>query len=427
MSTASAVVPIGYKQTEIGVIPGDWVLSTLGKISLLKSGGTPNRNVKEYWNGMIPWVTTSEVDWNVITESVQYISEKGLENSSAKFLSKGTVLMAMYGQGKTRGKVAVLDLDATTNQACAALVIDKAISNSYVFYSLVFKYFQIRNLSNTGNQENLSLALIKDIQISLPITKSEQDAIAIALSESEIHILTLQNLIAKKRDIKQGTMQGLLTGKTRLPGFSDEWKTAKLKDFLKTPVTDGPHLTPIFHRTGIPFLSVNNLVNNRINFSELRYISNEDHIEFSKKCKPERNDILLGKAASVGKVAIIDFDLELNIWSPLALIRVNKKHNSKFVFYSFQSRNILYQIELLTNSSSQGNIGMGDIELLIFNLPEKDEQIAIAEILSDMDAEITALEERLEKAKAIKQGMMQQLLTGKIRLVEPQTSQEVSA
>ncbi|MDC0045706.1 restriction endonuclease subunit S, partial [Candidatus Poseidoniales archaeon] len=161
--------------------------------------------------------------------------------------------------------------------------------------------------------------------------------------------------------------------------------------------------------------------------SELRYISEDDHIQFSKKCKPERNDILLGKAASVGKVAIVDFDLELNIWSPLALIRVNEKHDPKFVFYSFQSHNILNQIELFTNSSSQGNIGMGDIELLIFNLPDKNEQVAISEVLSDMDAEIAALEQRLEKTKAIKQGMMQQLLTGRIRLVDPGTPVEASA
>jgi len=142
-----------------------------------------------------------------------------------------------------------------------------------------------------------------------------------------------------------------------------------------------------------------------------------DHEEFSKKCKPQVEDILLGKAASVGKVALVETDVEFNIWSPIALIRANSKHHAKFVYYQLQGANLNRQIALLTNSSSQGNIGMGDIEKLVLPLPDKDEQLAIATVLSDMDTELAALESRLAKARQIKQGMMQELLTGRIRLL----------
>jgi len=176
-------------------------------------------------------------------------------------------------------------------------------------------------------------------------------------------------------------------------------------------------LTPEFVKNGIPFLSVNNLVDNKIDFTDLRQISIKDHEFFSRKCKPEKNDILLGKAASVGKIAVVETDFEFNIWSPIAMIRLKKNISSMFVYYSFQSRPLLNQINYFTNASSQGNIGMGDIEKLKITLPPSDEQTCIATILSDMDREIDALEKKLSKTKNLKQGLMQQLLTGKIRLV----------
>ena len=245
----------------------------------------------------------------------------------------------------------------------------------------------------------------------------EQRAIAAALSDVDALIASLDKLIAKKRDMKQAAMQELLTGKRRLPGFSGEWEVKTIKAIVQTPVTDGPHLTPKFLSGGIPFLSVNNLVDNKIDLSDLRYISVEDHEVFSRKCKPQRSDILLGKAASVGKVAIVDFDTEINIWSPIALIRVGSDNVSRFIYYQLQSAGLAKQITLLTNSSSQGNIGMGDIEKLELQLPSYAEQTAIAAILADMDAEIAALEQKRDKTRLLKQGMMQELLTGRIRLV----------
>jgi type I restriction enzyme S subunit len=146
-------------------------------------------------------------------------------------------------------------------------------------------------------------------------------------------------------------------------------------------------------------------------------VSRKDHLEFSKKCRPKKGDILLGKAASVGVVALIDTDMELNIWSPLALIRVGHSASETFVFYAMQASHIHRQIRLLTNASSQGNIGMSDIGLLEIPLPKRTEQIAVAAVLSDMDAELSALEARRDKTRDLKQAMMQELLTGKTRLV----------
>lgn len=264
----------------------------------------------------------------------------------------------------------------------------------------------------------LNAGLLRPICIPLP-PAPEQKAIAEALSDADALIESLERLIAKKRHLKQGAMQELLTGKKRLPGFSGEWEVKALRKIVQTPVTDGPHLTPRFLDDGIPFLSVNNLVDNKIDLSDLRFISLADHEVFSRKCKPRKGDVLLGKAASVGKVAIVDTNIEFNIWSPIALIRVSSDNDARFVYYQLQSGDLIRQIALLTNSSSQGNIGMGDIEKLTLKLPSKPEQTAIAAILSDMDTELAALEAKHAKARSLKQGMMQELLTGRIRLVKP--------
>jgi type I restriction enzyme S subunit len=243
-----------------------------------------------------------------------------------------------------------------------------------------------------------------------------QNAIAAAMTDVDSLIAQLERLLAKKQAIKQGMMQKLLTGKTRLSGFSAVWTPRLLRDIVDTPITDGPHLTPQFLSIGVPFLSVNNLIDGRIDLTGLRYISESDNALFSRKCAPRKGDILFGKAASVGKVAFVEMDLKFNVWSPLAVIRLAPAHVPRFVYYQLQSGSILRQVALLTNSSSQGNIGMTDIGRLLINLPPRDEQNAIAAALKDIDDEIDVLRERLTKALEVKQGMMQQLLSGRVRL-----------
>ena len=287
----------------------------------------------------------------------------------------------------------------------------------------LFEYWSITNALEPFVTQTSIAHLPKDKIVELPLPLPplpEQRAIAAALSDVDDLLQSLDRLIAKKRDVKQGAMQQLLTGTTRLPGFEGAWERTTVAQSVSTPVTDGPHSTPDFLDDGVPFLSVNNVVENKLDFTDLRYISPSDDADFARKCKPVRDDVLMGKAATVGTVAIVDTDLDFNIWSPLALLRFGPSFIPRFAYYTLLSDQVINQIRLLTNSSSQGNLGMGDISKLILPLPPLPEQRAIAAALSDMDAEIDALEARRDKAAAIKQGMMQELLTGRTRLPIPQ-------
>jgi type I restriction enzyme S subunit len=187
----------------------EWISDSLGNIFETSSGGTPERSVKEYWNGNIPWITTSLVDFSVICNSDEFISEAGLRNSSAKVFPKKTVLIAMYGQGKTRGKVALLGIEATTNQACAAILPREDIDPYFVFLNLAGRYDEMRGLSNSGGQENLSQGLIKGLPFSYPNDIAEQQKLSACLSSvDELITAQTENLEALKTQ-KQGLMQQL--------------------------------------------------------------------------------------------------------------------------------------------------------------------------------------------------------------------------
>ena len=138
------------------MLPEGWKRVALGDIAQITSGGTPDRSESRYWGGDIPWVTTGEIQFNIITDTAEKITEEGLRNSSAKLFPAGTLLMAMYGQGKTRGQVARLGIEAATNQACAAIRVGKDCEVEYAFQYLATNYAAIRELGNAGTQQNLN-------------------------------------------------------------------------------------------------------------------------------------------------------------------------------------------------------------------------------------------------------------------------------
>ncbi len=186
-----------------------WASDSLGKLFETTSGGTPSRSNSEYWGGGIPWVTTTHVNFGVITEADEFISESGLNKSSAKIFPCGTVLIAMYGQGKTRGQVALLGIEATTNQACAAILPAKKIDPLFVFFNLSGRYEELRRMSNSGGQENLSQGLIREISFSYPSDEAEQQRIVSCLQSLDNLITAATQELENLKTHKKGLMQQL--------------------------------------------------------------------------------------------------------------------------------------------------------------------------------------------------------------------------
>ena len=180
----------------------------------------------------------------------------------------------------------------------------------------------------------------------------------------------------------------------------EHWNRTALKRVVKIKITDGPHETPEFIESGIPFISAEGIKNGKVDFNFKRgYISEEVHMIYSKKCKPEKGDVFIVKSGSTtGKVAYVDTDIEFNIWSPIALVRPGNKFNGKYLFYFCGSECFQKQIQLFWSFGTQPNIGMGVLENLFIAFPSNKEQTTIANFLDHKTAQI---DQSIEKQRAL--------------------------
>ena len=210
------------KQPEIGPVPESWEVVTLSDVAKLQSGGTPARDKPEYWtSGDIPWVKTGEIDYCVIRTTEERITREGLANSAAKVFPKGTLLMAMYGQGVTRGRVGLLGIDAATNQACAAITPrdEQKVSTQFIYHYLEFHYEDLRQMGHGANQRNLNAALIKGFRLSFP-KPDEQAQIVEALGVLNAKLTLHQNKHAAFTALFRTLLHQLMTAQLRVHTLS---------------------------------------------------------------------------------------------------------------------------------------------------------------------------------------------------------------
>lgn len=393
----------------------------LSKIARITSGGTPNRKEKEYWEGgSIPWVTTSLVNFNIIKSAEEYITDIGLENSSAKLFPKGTLIMAIYGQGLTRGKVAILGVDASTNQACLGFIIrDRIADTVFTFYSLQNQYQKLRNLSNEGSQKNLSGTLVKSFPIPLP-PLPEQQKIAAILSTWDRAIALTRQLLQEKEAQKKGLMQRLLTGKVRVKGFDNELGVKK------TVIGSVPKDWYV-RKAGKIFRSVSTKKNGQ---KPLLAVTQENGV-VDRSDLEGRVTMPSGSTASYKLVQPGNFVISLRsfqggleysniegIVSPAYIVLENIIDiDTQYFRYYFKSAEFISRLAVAVIGIRDGKqISYKDFSALSLRLPQLKEQTAIAAILTQADEEIRLLREKEQALQSQKKGLMQRLLTGKIRV-----------
>lgn len=168
----------------LGKVPTHWGVGALGYLCSIETGATPDRGEPRYWNGSIPWLKTGEINWAPISEAEEFISEDGLANSAAKLAKPGTLLMAMYGQGVTRGRVALLEIEAAYNQACAAMLFGPRMLPSFARYFFMAAYDYVRDSGNETSQMNLSAGLIAKFKLTIPPVDEQADIVRMLDSET---------------------------------------------------------------------------------------------------------------------------------------------------------------------------------------------------------------------------------------------------
>lgn len=206
------------KETEIGLVPASWEVRRLGDDHDIAGGGTPLRSVAAYWDGgTIPWVKTAEVNYSVITSTSEHITQEGLNNSSARLLPPGTLLIAMFGQGVTRGRVAILGIEATCNQACAAVrPRNDRVNTRFLYHVLTSKYEDLRQLAHGGQQQNLNIDIVRNFQVAAPSTIGEQEEIVAILDAIDRKIDLHRRKRAVLDELFKSLLHKLMTGEIRV-------------------------------------------------------------------------------------------------------------------------------------------------------------------------------------------------------------------
>lgn len=412
----------GYKQTEVGMTPEDWEVKSLGQISRPVRGGSPRpAGDPRYFNGsFIPWLTVAGLtnipeSQLVVSETESCLTREGALHS--RTLEQGTLIIS--NSGATLGVAKILGMRCCANDGIAALLnLSKDIYAPFLTHYINTKTEYLRDVVATGNgQPNLNTTLIANVKFCYPPTKAEQKAIADALSDADALIESLEQLIAKKRDIKQGAMQKLFIKKeadvirslaeiSTLKGRIG-WQGLKQAEF--TTNSDEPFLI-----TGM------NFKDGAIRWDEVYHVS-EERYEIAKEIQLKTGDVLMTKDGTIGKVLYIDvipYPGKASLNSHLLVFRpIRESYFPKYLYYQLLSKRFTDFIELSKSGSTFFGISQAAVGRYPVLLPNLSEQIKIATLLSDMDAEIDMVETKLAKARQLKQGMMQQLLTGRIRLI----------
>jgi type I restriction enzyme S subunit len=398
----------GYKQTEVGVIPEDWEVKNIGQVVSMSVG----RDVDE---SCFSSIENAAFQYPVYSNTV---SNRGLYGyySTAEYYGEsltvvgrgvglGTAFKRSGGYGAI-GRLLVLHPNTDTDAGYLTEYINQRI---HIF-------------TESGGIPQLTGQSLSRYRVLVPPTKSEQEAIAEALSDADALIESLEQLLVKKRDIKKGAMQELLTGKKRLPGFSGEWTTKQLGDVGEI---SGSGVDKKLRSDELPVRLVNYMDAYRRDFI---YGADLDHWVTApaykiRRCAVHKGDVFLTPSSEtrddIANSAVAMEAIPDAVYSyHLVCLRLREGWDFKFSAYAFKTRDFLDQAETLCDGSgTRYVISLGKFRSIQIKFPSFQEQEAIGSLLYDLDSEIAIVEAKLAKARQIKQGMMQELLTGRIRLI----------
>lgn len=415
-----------FKQTDIGLIPEDWKIDILDKAFQFLPTNTYAREFMDEKTGDVHNIHYGDilVKYGSIVDferdSVPCLKQSVDSGDERNYLKNGDLIIADTAEDETAGKtVEIFNLGG--KKAVAGLhtfacrpKIDFASKYLGYFSNCAFFHNQMKPYFTGTKVTSISKSSIVRISVAYPPTIEEQERIANALSQVDDFLAALDEQIEKKQLVKQGAMQQLLTGKTRLKGFTGKWMTVKLGDVAEmnsggTPSSKNPH----YYGGKINFLSIGDMTNSGKYICKTEKTITQTGLDNSSARVFPAGTLMYAMYASLGKCSIAK--IETAVSQAILGFRLSERVDRDFLYYYFCS--IENMIKQMGQTGTQSNLSKKIVENFEIYVPEDVlEQQAIANILSTMDEEIQALQEERDKYALVKQGMMQQLLTGKIRL-----------
>ncbi len=371
--------------------PSNWQRVRLGDIAEIIGGGTPSTQITSFWNGSINWFTPTEIGiTKYVYKSQRTITPLGLKKSSAKLLPIGTILLTSRA---SIGDCAILKVVATTNQGFQSLIPLEKINNEFLYYLMLTLKNKLLKLASGSTFLEVSPNKIKNLLIPLP-PLNEQSAIANILSDVDHYLYALRALILKKESVKKALSFELLSQRKRLKGFNQAWQKVRLGD-IANYLTSNLSVEQITQQGKIKVYDVNNF----IGYTNTTFISDKPYISIVKD-------------GSVGRVRILP--PKTNILSTMGALIANHKTTTEFLFYLLSN----FDFKNFTSGSIIPHIYFKDYKEKTIFLPPLDEQIAIANILSDLDNEIISLKNKKRQFENIKKALNHDLMSAKIRVLK---------
>lgn len=442
----------------LGEVPEHWVPVALKRYGRRYAGGTPDRNNERYWeDGSIPWINSGAVNQRFITEPSAFITQEGFANSSARYVPKNALVMALAGQGKTKGMVAQMGIEATCNQSMAAICPRPPIQSRYLYWLLVSQYEHIRNMAGGEQRDGLNLEILGNIPCLIPLD-AEQTAIAAYLDRETGRI---DELVGKKRDLIErlkekrtalisrtvtrglppdlppatlAKLEALAGQKLRLnPHFKssghpwvtdipDHWTLERLKDvsslFGRIGFRGYSTEDLVLEGEGAISMSPSNMVNGSLVLEKCTWLSWEKYEE-SPEIKIETNDVVMVKTGStLGKVAFVDSVPHPMTINPQLMVFKQVSCSRRFLFYFLVSTVVQDVIPLHNTGSTIPTMTQEGIGKLPIPMPPRPEQHAIAAYLDEETAKLDALtakvETAIERLQEYRTALITVAVTGKI-------------
>lgn len=401
----------GYKQTEIGAIPEDWEIKAIVDITTkVGSGITPKGGERIYKSHGRPFIRSQNIGWGeLLLDDVAFIDDETHNTFLSTEVKENDVFLNITGASIGRSAIATINLSGgNVNQhVCIVRANESVINCKFLNASLLsqFGQKQINNFQVGGNRQGLNFEQIKSIQFAIPPVR-EQTAIATALSDADALITSLEKLIEKKRAIKQGAMQQLLKPK-------EGWVVKKLGEIGEC-IIGLTYKPENVKESGLLVLRSSNIQENTLTYDDNVHVD----VQVSEKLILQENDILIcvrnGSRDLIGKCALIKGKAVGETFG--AFMSVFRSPYNQFVYILFQSNIIKKQIDEHLGATIN-QITNKSLNSFAIPFPSLEEQQEIGLTLSEIDNEISTLEGSLTKCRMLKQGMMQELLTGKTRLV----------
>jgi type I restriction enzyme S subunit len=434
--------PQGYKMTELGALPEEWEVVRLGDLSKKDSikiqFGFPcaKWNDKEIGIAQLRPFNITESGGTDLT-ALKYI-ESDKADVSKYLVQKEDIIFNNTNSEELVGKTTYWKYEnckyVLSNHMTIVRIVDKNKINAYFLAKYLHKRwadgFYRTVCRRHVNQSSISLARLNQIQIPLP-PLPEQQKIASVLSAVQEAKEKTEAVITAAKALKKSMMKHLFTYGPVSPqeaenvllketeiGFGPEdWEVVRLGEVVRAKITDGTHKTPKYIKTGIPFITITNLVNGQIDFSKSKFISKEEHNSLIKRCMPEKDDVLLSKVGTLGLTAKVNVNSDFSIFVQLALIKPKKEIiNSEYLKHLLSSTQMQNQINAKASQSTMKYIGVEKIANLKIPLPPLPIQQKIASILSAIDAKIEAEENKKKALEELFKTLLDYLMTAKIRM-----------